>query len=205
MNLAEQLLSALAAYGLPILAGVVFIGCLGLPLPNGLLLIAAGSFAAAGQMNYWSVLWVGTAAAAGGDLLGYSIGRWGGHLAIQRLTRLRDRLLKAENKVRRHGGWGIFITRWLITPLGPWVNLLSGASEYPWPRFLLWDVAGEALWVVLYVSLGHVIAGQVQSISAVAGDITWIAVAVAAAVIIGWLLVRKRARSRRPAPVSRAD
>jgi membrane protein DedA with SNARE-associated domain len=60
---------------------------------------------------------------------------------------------------------GIFLSRWLITPAGPWVNLMSGASKYPWLRFVLWDVVGEVLWVVLYVYLGRVVAGEVQAIS----------------------------------------
>lgn len=196
MNLGEQLLSLLAMYGLPILAAVLFAGSIGLPLPGALLLIASGSFVAGGQMRLWPVLIAASVASIAGDLTGYSLGRWVGHAALRRVSpKLRERLDETERSVRKWGAWGIFLTRWLITPLGPWVNLISGASEVPWPQFLVWDVFGEILWVALYVSLGWVIAGEVQTVSALASDITWILLSLAVAGILAWRLVRIRRRA----------
>ncbi len=194
----EQLLAALLSYGLPILAVVMFVGCLGLPLPNALLLIASGSFSAAGGMNLWTVLTVASVSAIAGDLSGYAIGRWAGAALFRRLGRkLRNRLNKAEQSMREWGGWGVFLTRWLITPLGPFVNLVAGATHYPWPRFVLWDILGEILWVVLYVELGRLIAGEVQAVSALAGDISWITLAVAVTSILLWTILKSR-RNKRP-------
>jgi membrane-associated protein len=196
MNLGEQLLAALSFYGVPILAAVLYIGCLGLPLPSGVLLIASGSFIAGGQMNLWTVLIVASVASIAGDLTGYSVGRWAGHAALRRLSpKFKERLDAAERVGRKWGAWGIFLTRWLITPLGPWVNLLSGASEYPWPQFVIWDVLGECLWVFLYVSLGRMISGEVQAIGAVAGDITWVVLALTAAGVLAWRMIRLRRRA----------
>src|SRR5579884_491200 len=147
MNLGEQLLSLLASYGLPILAAVLFTGCVGVPLPSALILIAAGSFIAGGQMSITTVLIVGSTAAIAGDLTGYAMGRWAGHAVMRRMTpKLREQMDRAERWVRRWGAWSIFLTRWLITPLGPAVNLISGASEVPWLQFVVWDVFGEILW-----------------------------------------------------------
>ena len=53
-----------------------------------------------------------------------------------------------EAFAKRWGAVGIFFTRWLITSLGPWLNLTSGMTGYPWPWFFLWGVLGEVLWVV---------------------------------------------------------
>jgi membrane protein DedA with SNARE-associated domain len=86
----------------------------------------------------------------------------------------------------------VFLTRWLLTPLGPWVNLISGASEYSFPRFLAWDVLGEAIWVFLYVSIGRAIAGEVQAISAIADDITWLFLAFAVVLVLAWRVFRTR-------------
>ena len=141
-------------------------------------------------MRRWPVLVVASAASIAGDLAGDSRGRWAGHAALRRVgPKLRKRLDETERSIRKWGAWGIFLTRWLITPLGPWVNLISGASEVPWPRFLIWDVVGEIIWVALYVSLGRVIAGEVQMVSALANDITWILLSLAVAGILAWRLV----------------
>jgi membrane-associated protein len=198
MNLGEQLLTALSLYGLPILASVLFIGCVGVPLPNALVLIASGSFIAGGQMNGWTVFMVASAASIAGDVTGYLLGRWLGRAALRRLgPKMQTRMERAEESMRKWGAWGIFLTRWLITPIGPWVNMISGASKYPWPRFVLWDVLGEVLWVALYVSLGRVVASEVQAISSLAGDISWVMLALVVAGVLCWLVLR----SRRPSPV----
>lgn len=196
MNFGEQLLGLLAMYGTPILAGVLFVGSIGLPLPGALLLIASGSFVAGGEMRLWPLLLVASIAAIAGDLTGYCIGRWAGRAALRRATpKLHERLDKAEQTVRRWGFWGIFLTRWLITPLGPWVNLISGASEVSWMQFAISDICGEVLWVAIYVSLGRFIGGEVQTIGTMASDITWVLLSLAIAAILAWrlVLIRKRA------------
>ena len=193
MNLGEQLLALLSQYGLPILASVLFAGCVGLPLPNALLLVASGSFVASGQMNLWTVLVIGSVASIAGDLTGYSVGRWLGHATLRRISpKLQERLDHAERSARKYGAWGIFLTRWLVTPLGPWVNLISGASEFPWPQFVFWDVSGEILWVVLYVLLGRAIGGEVQSISSLAADIIWSMLALIVVGVLAWRVWRSR-------------
>ncbi len=149
-------------------------------------------------MNFWGVLMVASVSAIAGDLSGYAIGRWAGSAALRHFgPKLRNRLHKAEQSMSKWGGWGVFLTRWLITPLGPFVNLVAGASHYPWPQFVVWDILGEILWVVLYVELGRLIAGEVQAISALAGDISWITLAVAVTSLLLWGLVRSR-RGKRP-------
>src|SRR4029450_4758241 len=47
----DNVLSALLRFGYPALALILFLGALGLPLPNGLSAVIAGSLAAAGRMS----------------------------------------------------------------------------------------------------------------------------------------------------------
>jgi membrane protein DedA with SNARE-associated domain len=61
---------------------------------------------------------------------------------------------------------------------------------YPWRRFLLWDVLGEVLWVVLYVGVGYVFSNRVQAISEILGNLTWVVVGLVVATILGWQLAR---------------
>jgi membrane-associated protein len=193
MNLGDQLLAALSLYGIPILAGLLFVGSIGLPLPNTLLLVASGSFVAGGQMNNWVLIIVATAATIAGDVTAYLIGRWAGRAALRRqIPKLQPQMKKAEQVVRKWGAFGIFITRWLITPVGPYVSMFSGASKYPWPHFVFWDVAGNIIWVVGFVSLGRIVASEVQAISAVAADVAWVLFALAIVAVLTWLVFRTR-------------
>ena len=193
MNITDQLLGALSQYGLPVLFGVIVIAAAGIPLPISMMLVAAGSFVEVGEMKLWQVIVVASAGAVIGDQIGYVLGRWGGHRFTERIRRRRnglEKLAQAQAFAKRWGAAGIFLTRWLITPLGPWLNLTSGMTGYPWIRFLVWDLLGEVLWVVLYVMLGMLFSDRVQALAEVLGNLAWVIVGLIAAVILGWKLLR---------------
>jgi membrane protein DedA with SNARE-associated domain len=195
----DQLLSVVSQYGAPALFGIVTIAAIGLPLPITLLLIVAGSMISQGAMNFW---WAVGAAGAGsilGDQAGYAIGRWGGAGVVKKLSGLfggRADLQAMEAKAQAWGGPGIFITRWLLSPLGPWINLASGTAGYPWHRFLFWDILGELTGAVVYISLGRYFSDRVMALSAVLGDLSWAIAALLAAIIFGYKLLVHLRRPR---------
>jgi membrane protein DedA with SNARE-associated domain len=194
--MSDQILAALALYGEPALFVVATIAAVGIPLPVMLLLIVAGSLAAQGTLNFGIAVSVAALGSMAGDQMGYAIGRWGGHALVGRLTRLlggATRLDQLDARLRRWGGPGVFLSRWLVTPLGPWVNLASGLAGYSWLRFTLWDALGEAVFAALYIGFGLVFSDRVQEIESILGDLTWALVAVLAAAIIGWKLFAKKA------------
>jgi membrane protein DedA with SNARE-associated domain len=193
LNLTDQLLAALSLYGLPVLFGVIAIAAAGVPMPVTLMLVAAGSFVELGEMKLWQVLVVASSAAVLGDQIGYALGRWGGHGVLERLRRRKNgeaKIAQAHAFAKRWGGAGIFFTRWLVTPLGPWLNLTSGITNYPWGAFLIWDVLGETLWVFIYVLLGKFFSGRVQALLDILGNLSWVIVGLIAAVILAWQLLR---------------
>ncbi|HEY0407587.1 MAG TPA: DedA family protein [Pyrinomonadaceae bacterium] len=199
MSLSDYLLSTLGVYGLPVLFGTLLIGCIGVPMPASLLLLAAGSFTEQGEMSLWPVLALSAAGAILGDNVGYALGRWGGRRVYGLLGRLmggEQRLTEAEAWLKRRQGAAVFFSRWLLTPLGPVVNITSGLTNYSWPRFLLYDVLGELLWVALYVMLGRFFSDRVQEMGELLGDFVWMIVGLLVALVLGWKLLQYfRARS----------
>jgi membrane protein DedA with SNARE-associated domain len=197
----DQLLAAVSQYGTPALFAIVAIAAIGVPLPITLLLIVAGSMISQGAMNLW---WAIGAAGAGsilGDQAGYALGRWGGPAVVAWLSGVfgkRDSLPAMEAKVKAWGGSGIFITRWLLSPLGPWINLASGTAGYPWHRFLLWDTLGEITGATVFISLGWFFSDRVMSLYGVLGDLTWAIAALLAAAVFGYLLLTYLRRARVP-------
>ena len=193
MSITDQVLSALLVYGLPVLFGVILVCSVGIPFPISLMLVAAGSFVEQGEMKLWQVIAVASVAAILGDHIGYGLSRWGGRRLINRLSRkigVEENIKQAEALTKRWGGSGIFFSRWLITALGPWVNVASGIAVYPWRRFVLWDVVGEVIWVGLYVGIGYVFSKRVQAIGEILGNLSWVVVGLILTAILGWQLVR---------------
>jgi len=198
--MSEQILAALARYGFPALFAVVTVASIGIPLPVTLLLIVTGSLAAQGVLNIWGAIAVAALGSIAGDQIGYAIGRWGGKALAARLTGLLgkgDRLRQMEAGANKLGGSGIFLSRWLVTPLGPWINFASGIAGYSWLRFIFWDVAGELLDAVLYICVGYAFSDRVQQAAEVMGNLAWAFVGIAIAAFLGWKLFGKKLSTTR--------
>jgi membrane-associated protein len=206
--MSDELLSLVSLYGAPALFLVVLIAALGAPLPITLLLLVTGSLVSQGAINLWWAIGMVGAGSTIGDLTGYAIGRWGGPALVEKLTRRLGKhasVQAMEDKVRAWGGPGIFITRWLLTPLGPWVNLASGTMGLSWPRFLFWDSLGEFTGAALFIFLGRYFSDRVVALSGVLGDMTWTFAALLAAIVLGIRLVaffRRRGDNRSAAAPS---
>lgn len=205
--MSEQILAALARYGDPALFVVAMAASVGLPLPVMLLFIVAGSLVAQGTLHFAVAVSVATVGSVAGDQLGYAVGRWGGRAMVGRLTRLlgsSERLSEVSSKVHRWSSASVFFSRWLLTPLGPWVNLASGLADYSWLRFTVWDVLGEAIDAALFMGIGLEFSDRVQELESILGDLVWALVALLAASVIGWKLLstRRKAKAKTPAKPS---
>lgn len=189
--MSELALVLVADYGVTVLFLVTFLSCLALPVPSSLVMLAAGGFAATEDLV---LIEAGLAAYAGavlGDNLGYWIARGLGTRLGDWLSarpgraRLRSR---AEAFMTRWGGSSVFFSCWLVAPLGPYVNYVSGLTRFGWWRFALWGAAGEIVWVGLYVGLGYIFADQITNVADVAGNLSgFLAAGVLAAGLGVWL------------------
>ncbi|MFM7445568.1 MAG: DedA family protein [Tabrizicola sp.] len=169
----DWLLGLVPQYGLWLLAATTFLSCLALPLPASILMLTAGGFAAAGDLVLWQAFGAAAAGGIAGDQLGYCALRGFGATVLSRLRRdvVRDKLLaKADGLMERKGLVAVFLTRWLLSPLGPYVNLIAGSTRYAWVRFTAAGVAGEGVWAGLYVGTGYGFAGNVEAASQALGS-----------------------------------
>lgn len=187
----EQILEWFSAYGLPVYFLILGASSLGIPMPVKITMLVIGSFVEQGEMLFWQALAVGSAGAVLGDQIGYSLGRFGGRGLIDRITNRvggANNVKRAEEFAARWGAIGIFFTRWLVTPLGPWLNLTSGIATYSWTRFTILSVLGETLWVFLYIWLGIFFSDRVQSTSDFLTNLSWALVGLVIAAALGWKL-----------------
>jgi len=188
----EALMLFVSEYGALALFVILAINCLGVPFPTSLIMLAAGSLVEQGEMALFAVIAGSIAGAVAGDQLGYFIGRLGGDRAARPLAvRLKAgaAIARAEAFMQKWGGIGVFLTRWLLSPLGPYVNLVAGMTRYSWPSFSFWGLLGESLWVVGYVMLGVTFSRSVQNLASLLGSFTWFLVFAAATLLLGWKVI----------------
>lgn len=192
----ETILSVFSVYGAPALFAIVAAGQFGIPLPTSILLLTAGALQADGDLSFWQLFAWGLAGAVVGDHVGYLIGRFAASAIRDRIGRwpaAQKQLLKAEAFTRKWGDGSIFLSRWLFSPLGPYVNLTSGLSSHPVHRFSMADIAGEIVWIGGYLSLGAVFAQSIAELADIVANAAWMIGAGVITLILGWqLLVRLR-------------
>lgn len=187
----DWLLALVPTWGAWLMALATYFSCLALPVPCSILMITAGGFAAAGDLSLSALLAGALAGAVAGDQTGYRLGGWGGHGLLARLARNPARaalIARATGQIEARGAAGIFFTRWLFAPVGPYANFAAGALGWSWGRFTLWGIAGEAVWVGLYCGLGYGFAGNLQAATDMAGSALGLLAGLAVLVGAAWWL-----------------
>lgn len=193
--MSDWLFLLVSQWGVVALTLVTFLSCLAIPVPSSLMMMAAGAFAAAGDVNLVPATTGALIGAILGDQLGYQIGRVGLAAAEKRLNRRAASargLERARASVHRHGVIAVFLSRWLFSPLGPYVNLLAGGARMNWPKFTAAQVAGETVWVAVYMGLGYVAGGQFEQIWELLGNVTALASSLIVTLGLGYLMVKRR-------------
>ncbi|MGD2081524.1 MAG: DedA family protein [Chromatiales bacterium] len=137
-------------YGYGALAAAVLLEGMGIPAPGEILLAGAALLAGRGEMSLPAVLLSAWAAAVAGDNLGYCVGRAGGRRLLLRAGVSRHRLVRFDRFFRRFGVWLILFGRF-FDGTRQLDGLVAGSARMPWPRFLLADLAGVSLWVLVWV------------------------------------------------------
>jgi membrane-associated protein len=181
----DDALSALQGYGAPALALVIFLGCLGLPLPSAMLLLAAGAFARTGLLRVELGAPLALLAAVTGDSCSYLMGRRSEGVVARRLQGSLS-WSRAQHAFERWGFWAVPLTRFLLTPLALPTNLIAGGERFPFRRFVGLCLAGDAVWVLLFGGLGYLFAGSWRTVGAFAGDLSGWLVGFALAALGGY-------------------
>lgn len=196
----ETILALVPVYGLALIALATFLSCLALPIPSSLIMLSAGGFAAAGDLVLWQTGAAALAGAVAGDQVGFRIGRLGaGVVSGRALDPGRAALMgKATAYLRDRGAWAVFLSRWLISPLGPYVNFTGGAARLDWSRFTRAAVAGEFVWVAIYVGLGATFADDILALADLLGSASGLLASLVVAGGLG-LWLRAALRNRRTA------
>jgi membrane protein DedA with SNARE-associated domain len=173
-ELAEWALANLITNGALVLLLAAYVGSLGIPFPITLVIMAAGAFTREGLLDGRLAVLACLAGAALADHSEYALGRWAKGWVRRRFEQ-KGVWQQALSTFNRQGGWAILLTRFWLTPLAPAINVIAG-SRYSYARFLLFDLTGQLVWVLLYGGLGYLFASQWRQVSQVVGGFSGLSV-----------------------------
>lgn len=138
---------------------IVFVECgLLFPiLPGDSLLFAIGLFIAGGDIDVslWVAIQTLIAAAFGGNVAGYEIGRAIGTPLYHRDGRILKRKYfdQTHDFFERHGSKALVLGRF-VPIVRTFITVVAGVTHMERHKFLVWSFVGAVLWVNLIVFIG---------------------------------------------------
>jgi len=155
--------------GLAVLILIVFVetGLLvGFFLPGDSLLVTAGIFAARGDLDLVTLNVALSAAAIVGDTVGYGIGARTGPKIFTRENSLffnRKHLVSAQEFYERHGGFTIFIARF-VPIIRTFAPVVAGVGAMQYRKFISYNVFGGIFWVMATTLTGYFLGTMIPNI-----------------------------------------
>src|SRR5580704_4797377 len=164
-----ETLQFVVQYGYALLFLWVLVEQGGLPIPATPLVLAAGALAGQGRMSFPLVILCATAGCVAADVFWYFFGKRRGAVVLNLLCRIA---LEPDSCVRRTESRfsKLGLRTLLICKFVPGLNTaapaLAGMVGAPYPRFMVFELAGAPLWTTAYSLLGFVFSKQLDRVAA---------------------------------------
>jgi membrane protein DedA with SNARE-associated domain len=162
-HITESLLNLHGPVIYAIVAALVFAEAalfFGFVFPGETAIVVGGVLAGQGRVSLALLIIIVVVAATTGDSVGYEVGRRFGPRLIgaRAMRRHQARVGRAQDLIRRRGAIAVFIGRFtaLLRALMP---ALVGSSRMPYPKFLVFNMMGGAVWGTAF-TLGGFFIGQ---------------------------------------------
>ena len=126
-------------------------------LPGDSLLVTAGIFAARGDLDLLTLNASLSLAAIAGDTVGYGIGARTGPKIFTRENSFffnRKHLISAKEFYDRHGGFTIFIARF-VPIIRTFAPVVAGVGAMQYRKFISYNVFGGIFWVMTTTLAGY--------------------------------------------------
>ena len=209
-SLTGQLTSWIAHHGAYAVFAIMALDAL-LPVGGELTMLFAGALAAGsiagahpvllghtmqtGLESYVVLSIAGTVGYLVGSLVGWAIGRWGGHELLERHGRwlhvTPENLGRAERWFDRHGRAAVFVGR--LTPVvRSFISIPAGALESPLGAYTALTLAGSAIWCFGFAGAGWALGSSYESVHHAFRYVDVVAVAGVAAALAAVLVLRRR-------------
>lgn len=174
----------------------IFVGNLGIPIPEELVLLVAGVLAGRKDLDLGTVYLVSVLSVVTGDSCGFLAGRTYGQQLFEWLASKSRFLYRRYQRLQRffqaHGSSAVFLARFVMGArfmAGP----MAGAAGMPFRSFLGWNLLGACVWCSLVITLGYSIGNQLDRVvHLVQEGGNWMAATALLAVVTIWLLWRRK-------------
>jgi membrane-associated protein len=133
-------------------------------LPSGAVLFTAGVFAATGDLHAGLLIICITLILSSvlGSIAGYGFGWQAGQLLYKRKDSKffrQQHLIAAEDFYKKYGGWALTLG-YFLPIIRTFAPIIAGMIKLKFSRFILYVLAGSAVWITSFVFAGYFIGSR---------------------------------------------
>ena len=190
------------AWGYPGIFLLMLLESSSLPIPSEVVLPFAGYLVSIGQFNFWITVAIATVAGIAGSLIDYYIGLKGSNFLNQR--RVLGRMILSKSQLNVAAGWfnkygaiTVFVSR-IIPGFRTLVSFPAGDAKMPLAKFVAYTTAGCLVWSGVLIYVGDFLGSNWREVAGVSHYLIIGAVVGLAALIVGYLLWRRRTTKSKP-------
>ncbi|SCB01835.1 Uncharacterized protein BWINRA5_05283 [Bacillus mycoides] len=165
----HELLSYIEQYGYWALFFCLWLGIVGMPIPDEMIVMSGGFVSSLGILNVIPAFFLTYLGVVSGLSLGYILGKVFGTKVLDKLMKKKKAkyLLKSQQMVEKYGQYAL-VTSYFIPVVRHIVPYLVGMNNMSFKTYALYSYTTGFVWTLVYFVLGSLFGQHIESIVAVA-------------------------------------
>ncbi|EOP34097.1 DedA family protein [Bacillus cereus] len=165
----HELMSYIEQYGYWALFFCLWLGIIGMPIPDEMIVMSGGFVSSLGILNVIPAFVLTYLGVVSGLSLGYIIGKVFGTKVLDKLMKKKKAkyLLKSQQMVEKYGHYAL-VTSYFIPVVRHIVPYLVGMNNMSFKTYALYSYTRGFVWTLVYFVLGSLFGQHIESIVAVA-------------------------------------
>ncbi|MGA5680761.1 DedA family protein [Bacillus bombysepticus] len=165
----HELLSYIEQYGYWALFFCLWLGIIGMPIPDEMIVMSGGFVSSLGILSVIPAFLLTYLGVVSGLSLGYILGKIFGAKVLDKLMKKKKAkyLLKSQQMVEKYGHYAL-VTSYFIPVVRHIVPYLVGMNNMPFKTYALYSYTTGFVWTLVYFVLGALFGQHIESIVAIA-------------------------------------
>ncbi|WP_342419712.1 DedA family protein [Paenibacillus sp. FSL H8-0168] len=162
----EYLISIIEQYGYAALFFSLWLGIVGLPIPDEVIVMTGGAVTGMGILHPLPAFLIVYLGVISGLSLGYVLGRTVGTPILERLRRKKkmDRYITfSEKLIHKYGNFTICIS-YLLPIVRHIIPYIVGINKMSFKRYALFSYSTGLIWTLIFFLLGRIFGDHVQAV-----------------------------------------
>lgn len=174
----DILLNLIKHYGYFALFFALWLGIVGMPIPDEVIVMTGGLVTTLGLLNPIPAFILTYLGVVSGLSLGYILGNRIGARILNRIVKnkksTRSYLVKAQSMLNEFGQYALVISYFLpvVRHLMPY---LVGVSKMTYPKYALYSYSTGLIWTIIYFLLGRLFGDYIEQIGSLVNKYGWYA------------------------------